>query len=179
MSDQTFGKKEVERTELRSFLDAYREFTGERLSIEGDGERPDFICRRPSGSNIGIELTKVIRDPHSAFADKYLNRQLFMDPFDALDRIYVAFDRKNEEITGWSYHDDVILVIQLMNCPLSELQVSLDQELQSDYANSRFIEVWIADYTGLEAYGLIELFGLYPLERWGYYARPDFLKPYG
>jgi len=49
-----------------------------------------------------------------------------------------------------------------------------------DFESYGFDEIWIADYTGLEAYGDIELFCLYPSEWWGFYERPNpYAKPYG
>ena len=43
-----------------------------------------------------------------------------------------------------------------------------------------FLEVWLADYTGIEAYGDIELFGLKPEKYWGFHERESpSLKPYG
>ncbi|MDI7260489.1 MAG: hypothetical protein QME90_11285 [Thermodesulfobacteriota bacterium] len=182
MSDQQIGKKEEERIRLHYFLDAYEEITGEELSIVANGERPDFICKRIDGLNMGVELTKVTRDPGSAVCDRILNRREYMDPFEALDRIYMAIERKNEQRAkgDWLFSDDTILVIQLMDCTLSGLEICLGQSLQGDFADTEFTEIWIADYTEVDIYRFIELFGLHPLKWWGYYPRPDFFrKPYG
>ena len=67
MSDQQIGKKEVEREELYPFLEAYEWVTGESLSLVESGENPDFVCKRPDGSEVGIELSKITRDPHNIF----------------------------------------------------------------------------------------------------------------
>ena len=58
MSDQQMGKKMVEAEDLEQFFEAYGEVTGQRLILLEGGERPDFICARPSGQKIGIELTR-------------------------------------------------------------------------------------------------------------------------
>lgn len=80
----------------------------------------------------------------------------------------------------WLFSDNAILVIQLIDCPLSELEIFLDQSLQVDFADTGFTEIWIGDYTEVDVYGFIELFGLHPLKWRGYYPRPDFFsKPYG
>ena len=44
--------------------------------------------------------------------------------------------------------------------------------------DTNFLEFWIVDYTGIEAYDNVELFCVYPDTRYGYYERP-FQKPYG
>jgi hypothetical protein len=65
-----------------------------------------------------------------------------------------------------------------MDCPLSDLHRYLDRSSPQDYADLGFVEIWVADYSELEAYGTIELFGLYPPEFWGYHEL-DRGKPYG
>jgi hypothetical protein len=60
-SDSDLGKKEEEREALYPFLEAYPRVTGQVLSIVGEGENPDFICLRPAGEPVGIELSKVMR----------------------------------------------------------------------------------------------------------------------
>lgn len=182
MSDQEIGKKEIERMYLHYFFDAYKEATGEKLSIIISNERPDFVCMRPTGSKVGIELSKIMREPGLAFVEQVINRQPYMDLFDVLDFIYVTMQRKIQERTkqDWLYPDNTLLVLQLMDCPLSELEIFLDESLSGDFADSGFAEIWLADYSEVDVYGFIELFGLHPLKLWGYYPRPDiFSKPYG
>ena len=58
-----------------------------------------------------------------------------------------------------------------MSDPLS---FSTPEEL----ADLGFAEVWVADYSELDAYRSIEVFGLYPEKYWGYHKR-DRGKPYG
>jgi len=75
---------------------------------------------------------------------------------------------------------DTILVLELMDCPLALLRNYLPDKLQKDFSQHGFAEVWLGDYTGADAYGDIELFGLFPPKWWGYYPRinPE-RKPYG
>ncbi|MCG6538254.1 MAG: hypothetical protein L7F78_26940, partial [Syntrophales bacterium LBB04] len=74
---------------------------------------------------------------------------------------------------------EVILVLQLMDGTLNQLRVVL-ADLQDDFTSHGFSEIWIADYSGLEPYGNIELYGLFPMKWWGYHERPwPDRKPYG
>jgi hypothetical protein len=61
-----------------------------------------------------------------------------------------------------------------MECPLGEF----DSELEPPPDPHGFKEIWLADYSELEAYGNIELFCLHPDRLWGYYESVRG-KPYG
>ncbi|OGW05404.1 MAG: hypothetical protein A2Z59_03695 [Nitrospinae bacterium RIFCSPLOWO2_02_39_17] len=75
MSDKELGKKMVERTELEYFLDAYKYATGQRLELVYSHEKPDFICNRPHGMLVGVELTQVMRDPRDALWDTIIKKR--------------------------------------------------------------------------------------------------------
>lgn len=182
MSDQDVGRKMVEESELEYFIKAYEHVTGKKLTLIKTGEKPDFVCEQDNGSVVGVELTKVMRDPETAQADRILKRQEYMDNTNAIDFIYEAIAKKAEKIAkdNWSTAENIILVLQLMDCQLSELRNILDADLQKDFNSYGFSEIWIVDYTGLDAYGDVELFGLYPAKWWGYYQRENpHRKPYG
>lgn len=182
MSDQDIGKKMVEESELEYFIDAYESLIGEKLVVLHRGEKPDFVCKRADGTPVGVELTKVMRDPESAHWEAVLDHQEYMTSGAALDLVYEAVAKKAEKMAEDNRIDinDTILVLQLMDCPLSELKNMLDRDLQKDFISYGFSEIWIADYTGLDAYGDIELFGLCPLKWWGYHQRHNpYRKPYG
>ncbi len=182
MSDQDVGKKMVEENELEYFIDAYKYVTGEELVVVDRGEKPDFVCERADGTCVGIELTKIMRDPETAHWEAVLNHQEYMSSQAALDLVYETVAKKAEKTTRNDRIgiNNTILVLQLMDCPLSELKSMLDSDLQKDFASYGFAEIWIADYTGLDAYGDIELFGLSPLKWWGYHERRNpHRKPYG
>lgn len=158
--DNENGKKHIEMMELDYFIEAYEHSTGEKLILIGVAEPPDFICQRADGSIIGIELTKVMRDSTET---------------DALDKIYERLERKKGLAS-----ENIILVLHLVDCPIAELEYLLDESLKNDFGSYEFEEIWLADYTDIEAYGDIELFCLCPEERWGYYQRPNpERKPYG
>lgn len=181
MSDQELGKKMVEEEELYLFLDAYQYVTGQRLTPVGRSERPDFICKRPDGTLVGVELTTVMRDPESASWDRIMNGQEFADPADTNDAIWATAEHKSWKLRAgnWHHANDTVLVLQVMDCPLSDLHHYLeDGNSPDDYTDLGFSEVWVADHSELDAYGVIELFGLYPDRWWGYHER-ERGKPYG
>lgn len=181
MSDQYIGKKEVEIMEFEPFQDAYEYVTGESLSIIASGECPDLICERPGGAEVGVELTKVTRDPRDIVDDMILNRNEHVEPYEALELMHRLIEKK-EKARASRYImqvEETILVLQLVDGALDTINFVLEG-LEEDFNNHGFCEIWLADYSGLEAYGDIELFGLYPKDWWGYHHRlqPD-RKPYG
>jgi len=181
MSDQELGKKMVEEVELDLFIEAYEDATGEALILLSQSERPDFICQRPDGTIVGVELTRVMRDPGSATCDRIMRGQEFRDIVNASDHIWATAEIKSQKLkTGnWQYPNNAILVLQVMDCPLSDLYRYLeDSSLVEDYAGLGFAEIWVADHSEIDAYSAIELFGLYPEEWRGYHER-DRGKPYG
>jgi hypothetical protein len=182
MSDKEMGKKMVEEEELFSFLNAYKDVVEEHLSYGfGRHERPDFICHRPDGTQVGVELVRVMRDPRDAQADYILDRIEFMDGQDAIEMLYQLIEKKEKKRRqpDWDLAENTILVLQLFDCPIARLHL-LDESLKKDFESYGFDEIWIADYTGEEAYGDIELFCLYPPEWWGFYERANpWQKPYG
>ncbi len=75
--------------------------------------------------------------------------------------------------------DKTILVLQLVEFSLPELHRFMDMSLRVDFASRGSTEAWLADYTGIEAYGNVELFGIFPEKSWGYFRRQGPGKPYG
>jgi hypothetical protein len=181
MSDNYIGKKEGERVELELFLEAYECVTGEVLSVEECAETPDFICERPNGNEIGLELTKLTRDPRDIFWERALKRKEQMDPYEAQEYIYQLIEKKEKlRATHYSIRvKDTILVLQLFDGAINAIKFTLE-EVKTDFIYHGFSEIWLADYSGLEAYGDIELFGLFPDRWWGHHQRPwPERKPYG
>ncbi len=181
MSDQYNGKKEVEKGELDLFLDAYELATGIRLEITFGTESPDFICIQPNGEKIGVELTKITRDPRDASWEIILEKKEEMDSYEALEEMQRLVDKKEKTRVKW-YNKNVektILVFQLIDCSIETLKSTLE-DLKYEFKDHGFCEIWLADYTGLEAFGDIELFCLFPLKCWGFYKRLwQNQKPYG
>jgi hypothetical protein len=177
-SESERSKKMHEEIELDHFLEAYQWVMDERLQVMVARERPDFLCARPDGSIIGVELVKIVRDPESAFADEVLFGRERMKPDDALNRISDVVCRKEEKRrqSGWLHPESTILVVQLMDCPTANLAWGLAPE---NFDPHGFEEIWLADFSEMEAYGTVELFGLYPEHLWGRYERTNVGKPYG
>jgi hypothetical protein len=174
-------QKEDELENLGYFLDAYKDVTGETLELLEIIERPDFICSRENGSKIGIELTKVTRgDPSIIQWAKIIEKQDFMSSEHAIEMIQKAANVKEEKRieNNWKLPEANILLIVLVDIPLAQIRGSISQEILPDLYSTGFMEVWLADFTGLEAYDNIELLCVRP-EKWaGYYSR-GIQKPYG
>ncbi len=182
MSDQNTGKKMVEQEELRPFLEAYKHVTGEALKCVREGESPDFVCTRPTGEEVGVELTRVTRSPDEGFADRVLLRKDEQDGQGALDEVFRLLEQKEaKRVKEYGrFAGKTILALQLFDCSLGRLLPFLDDSLRRDFSDNGFLEVWLADYTGVDAYGDIELFGLKPPQWRGYHKRPNpSRKPYG
>jgi len=183
--DKEKGKKEIEGNHLELFLEAYEEATGNRLRYHpycSRNECPDFICTRQNGETVGIELTQVMMNPSDASWARIIKGYCEQEPFDALFGISRLIEKKEETRSAnygrWT--NNTILLLELMDCSLISLRNNISKELQKDFSQHGFAEVWLGDYTGVDAYGDIELFGLFPPKWWGYYPRinPE-RKPYG
>ena len=182
MSDQEIGKKMVEEMELQYFLEAYEHATGEELTCIGSGESPDFVCVRSDDREVGVELTAVRRSPDERWSDRVLLRRDEQDSLDALDAVFGALDDKDRKrATHYkSFPGGTILVLQLLDCSLDSLSPLLSEDLQADFEENGFVEVWLADYTRVEPYRDVELFGLKPHAVWGRHDPPNPCpKPYG
>jgi len=181
MSDQQIGKKENERSDLNYFLDAYEFTTGEKLIEFASSECPDFICVRSNGEKVGVELVCVMRNPEEAQFDIIVDKKFQADSQETLDEMFRLLDEKDKKRSNNYGHwaDKTILVLQLSDCTILALQSFLN-DMKSDFADYGFVEIWLADYTGVEAYRDIELFGLVPDKWWGYHQRQNpYRKPYG
>lgn len=144
-------------------------------------QNPDFICECTDGGRVGVELTRVTRDKNLIFAERVLEGKYEIGPNEAADIIHYLLERKEESRAT----RDVLkaaknmLVLQLFDGTLDNIMWVFDG-LQNDFVDHGFEEVWLADYSGQEAYGDIELFGLFPVRWWGYHQRRcPYRKPYG
>ena len=169
-----------EHEQLTHFCEAYREATGQRLRKVRKSERPDFICQREDGSLVGVEFTLITRDPESSQWDSILNGVEYMDGDDAVFHIQAAVATKASKRSepDWKLPNSSILVLSTPDCPISDMEHFLDAYCRGEFDDFGFTEIWLADHSEMEAYGAIELFCLFPTERWGRYAR-DRGKPYG
>jgi len=167
--------------QLKYFRLAYEAATGEWLEKSRKSERPDFICKRPDNSLVGIEFTLITRDPDSSSWASILDGVEYMDGLDGkllAEAAITVKGQKRSEPT-WQLSESAILVISTSDCPIAEMKIFFDEDIENDCRESGFSEVWIADHTEVDAYGTIELFCLWPRELRGYYPRPWTGKPYG
>jgi hypothetical protein len=184
MSDQENDKKMQEMAALYYFIEAYAYVTGEHLSDVQPSERPDFICIRETGEKVGVELVRIMRDRkhEQALWDRLLDKRDWAEVQETLDRLFNHADRKEEKRkeSDWQVPDSCLLVIQLMDCPLDDFASQVDRSLIADFAALGWQEIWAADFTVVEPFGEVWLFGLYPEKWWGPHPGPRAgTKPYG
>jgi len=175
------AKKEEESEALEYFLEAYEQLTGESYTALQISERPDFICGRRNGTEVGIEFSKVRRGhPNDRLWDRIVEGRDYMLPHVALDAIRTTLLSKEEKRkeSSWQLPERTILILELVDIPLNELLPWLKPDAFPDLADTGFLEVWLVDYTGLEAYDNVEIFCLRP-EQWRGYHRRSLQKPYG
>lgn len=167
-------KKQQEGNNLDYFIEAYEYATGIKIEQVEPSETPDFIWHKDDGTKIGIEVTRIQRSPEEAVNDKVFDNKLSMDTTEAYHQICAQIERKNGLAS-----DKLILVLQLMETNIHELIPELEAAPE-DFAKYDYMEIWIADHTGIEAYADVELFCLHPPEYWGFYERSNpTRKPYG
>ncbi len=180
MSDQYLWKKTGERNDLDYFLTAHEEATGVGLSVITERETPDFICEVENRGNVGVELTKIITHPETRQWHRLFGSGAMQCTWDIVDAISCAVIQKAKKLrkAGWPT-SEVILVIQLFDNPLSEIHRGLAKIDSGEFVEAGFSEIWITDHSTIEAYGLVEVFALYPECFAGYYPLAFGRKPYG
>jgi hypothetical protein len=179
MNDKELGKKMVESGELDCFLEAYESMTDRRLIVVRSEEHPDFICVRSDGTPVGIELTRGEGDVKvMQFMQRARGEPDF--GYSALEDMFWSIDEKERlRQSDWILPDNSILVVQMFFFQAEDIGRFLTPDLQPDFDRYGFREIWMADYTTVETFGGVELFGLKPKEWWGYHEREGFLgKPY-
>jgi len=167
---------------LYYFKDAYEIVTGLKISKVERRKRPDFIVHRSDCLSVGIELTKITKDPDTRFVERIHRMKIIEDHDFVLNELYRLIEQKEQKIKdgNWALPQNTLLVLQLMNINISDLLWVFDKSLQKDFTKNIFSEIWIADYSEIEAYGDIELLCLKPIKWWDYHQRlnPE-RKPYG
>jgi hypothetical protein len=182
MSDQYIGQKMIEEEDLWRFLESYEEVTGQRLEVVGGGERPDFICRRPTAELVGVELTRPHHDYEMARWDRIWADSMAMDTYDLLDAVHtiVAQKARKRRRAGWRLSHNTILVVKLVDYTFGSLRWFSENHLANDFASAGFAEIWVADHTEMDAYGTARLIGLYAPKVWDAHHQDAFYqKPYG
>ena len=163
---------------MLQFLDAYEAVTGITLSLRGRGESPDFVCTRPSGEPVGVELARSPHDYETRLDDRiWTDRTL--PSFDLLASVasIVATKEGKRQSNHWR---STILVVELLDYSFDSLAWTSDTSLADDFSDTGFLEIWLADHSTVEPFGEIRLIGLYPPRIFGIHSQPALEgKPYG
>ena len=174
-------KKGQELEVLEYFDPIYELITNDSLEVIEESERPDFICRRKNGELVGIEIVQVRRGhPEEILFDKIISKNQYIHPYETIDLIQDHIYRKElkRNAKDWKLPNNTMLIVQLKESPLWEISHVFTEDLFPDLPDYGFCEIWLADFSEIEAYNNIELFCLFPSDLSGYYKRP-FQKPYG
>ncbi len=170
MTDDDLGKKLVEEEHLLQFLHAYETVTGIALSISSRSESPDFVCTRPSGEHVGVELARSPHDYETRVDDRiWTDRTL--SSFDLLASVasIVATKEQKRQSNHWQ---NTILVVELLDYSFDSLRWASDTSLADDFSDTGFLEIWL--------FGEVRLIGLYPSRIFGVHRQPALEgKPYG
>jgi hypothetical protein len=175
------AKAEEEASDLEAFIDAYERAVGERLEVEDGGESPDYVCRRPDGSLIGVELTQVRRSPGDRRWQAILDYQDEMHPYDTFEEIERIIQQKGNIRPKFRIERNILMVA--VRESEFDTAVRLAKRIFiEDLEATGFEEIWLADFQGIfaGAHRGVRLFGLYPEEYRVMTERSIFdQKPYG
>ncbi|KUK86468.1 MAG: hypothetical protein XE03_1484 [candidate division TA06 bacterium 34_109] len=137
---------------------------------------------RSDGVKLGIELTKIMRDPNSAFWARVLNREEQAEPLESALNLQELIYDKDKKLSkpNWQFPDKTILLLQLMDSPIDHVVSLLDNEIIKEINETGFLEIWIGDYSILEAYGTIQLYCIKPKKLQGLHDHINTgKKPFG
>lgn len=173
MNDAEIGKREQEREHLTLFLSAYARIGGENFSLF-DSETPDFLGRDSEGRTVGIELTQLRFSPQERGGRSIFGRGLV--DHDAYWKLLDLLNSKQRILARWPQCERRILVVMLIDTSLDELG-AFDTDRP---AESCFTEIWLADYTQLDAFGAVDLFAVVHPTLSGHFATGNRgQKPFG
>ena len=161
--------KDEERKDLLRFLSARKYAIKEELSLVADSESPDFICARPNGSIVGVELTRIEYNPErTELLEACRKYDPDLDNFAIFWAAAHALAKKESKrrMPHWKHPDATILVLDLPEGYRFETWPE-DSSYSSEFSDTGFIEVWISDHSSLDAYGEVTAIGLYPESIWG------------
>lgn len=178
MSDSDLGKKLVEEEHLLQFLDAYQTVAGTALSLYCRSESPDFLCAAPSGELVGVELARSPRSYETRIDDRIWT-DCTLSSFDLLASVakIVAAKEHLRRSHGWR---STILVVELLDYSFESLAWTSDASHGDDFADTGFVEIWLADHSTVEPFGEVRLIGLHPPRVFGLHYQPALEgKPFG
>src|SRR5580692_6301845 len=157
------SRKEEEVEDIEIFLDAYERATGEKLEIDEVEESPDAICRRPDGSLVGVEHTRIRRSPEAAHWAAVLDHQDEMGFDETLDEIDRMISQKCQLLSKFRTQHNILL-IALYESDFDSVVRMLECFPLPDAATAGFDEIWLADFKGIRegAHREARLFGIFP-----------------
>ena len=158
--DWSTAKKEEEWEALSHFMDAYRLITGETFDDIDASETPDFLAQDAQGKIVGIELTQIKTSPEEMFLRRVIENQEWMTDEGGLLHLLNRMHSKEQKLQkgNWATCERRILIIQLVDYPLSEMAF-FDFETELPTPGS-FTEIWLVDYTTIDAFAGVDLFAL-------------------
>lgn len=156
-------RKEEEIEDIQIFLDAYERATGEVVEIEEVGESPDAICRRPDGTLVGIEHTRVRRSPETAHWESVLDHRDEMSIEETYDEISRLIFQKAALRQKFHFQQNILMIAMYESD--FDIAAALAKDIPfEDLQSTGFEEIWLADFKGIRdgAHREAQLFGLYP-----------------
>lgn len=168
-------KRWEEQEHLALFLRAYEGATNETFLEIEDSETPDFLAEDSAGLRVGIELTQLRFSPEEQFW-RSIDKPDSAD-MDAYFRALELLSKKQSTLTKGNWHlcQRKILVVMLVDTTIEDLGFVTDLPEEGG-----FDEVWLADYSQVEAYGDVDIFALVHGELEGHFATGNRgQKPYG
>ena len=154
---------EEEADDIDAFLAAYPHATGEVLQLVDYSDAPDAVCRRPDGTIVGVEHTRVRRSPDQAHWEAILDYRDEMEIEETNEEVQRLIFQKAERRKKFSTERTILLVA------ICESDFEIAARLASlvpleDLIGTGFEEIWLGDYKGIRdgAHREVRLFGLYP-----------------
>jgi len=172
-----YADKAQELEYLQYFISARESATGERLQFVRASEAPDFFCARSDGTIVGVEHTKVAYEADLSEIKRVFGEDREIDNFELFWAVWGSASKKDKKRMEphWQKPEATILVLDLVEDEWPE-----DSLLAQDFAEFGFIEIWVSDYSSVEAFGEVTLLGVYPQSLWGMNGQGYLYgKPYG
>lgn len=169
----TYHDKETERDDVSRFLRARFHATGEELTIRENSEAPDFLCSRPDGTIVGVEITKIAYNPERReFLESIRSYTGELDDFTIFWAAMSSLAKKELKRLKphWKLSGATILVLDLTEGYRIE-DWPVDSSYSKEFMDSGFIEVWISDQSSIETHGEPTAIGLYPPSIWGVHGQ--------
>ena len=164
-----YHDKDTEREDVARFLAARFHATGKELTILTDSEAPDFICTKPDGAQVAVEITKIEYNPErTEFLESIRAYTRELDNFAIFWAAATALAKKEAKRlkSHWKLPHATILVLDLPEGYRVE-DWPEDSSYSNEFKNSGFLEAWISDQSSIETHGEVTVIGLFPTSIWG------------